>query len=179
MKILAIKLQCRSTFLAWSSYTFFCSTILEVCINATEGDCVSFVCDGIHKFFVCKSTIISVVVHYGDPMMMCECLKGSQNLECFFHIRRFLDVGVAKITVVIDEYCRASISLLWNEAPHHSDETWGSRLHLVDWHALASFDSLVQLTFVFISLHSSRSSRHSAVFACSANRWTNLDEFAG
>ena len=86
--------------------------MLEVRTNATEGDCLSFVCDGIHKFFVRKSTIISVVVHYGDPMMMRKCLKGSQSFECFFYIRGFLEVGVAEITVAIDEYCRASISLL-------------------------------------------------------------------
>ena len=101
-------------------------------INATEGDCLPFVCYNIHEFFVYKSTIISVVVHYGDPMLMCECLKGSQSLECFVHIRGFFEVSVTEITVVIDEYCRARVSLLWYEAPHHSDDTWGSRLYLVD-----------------------------------------------
>ena len=81
-------------------------------INATEGDCLSFVCDGIHKLFDYKSTIISVVVYYGDSMMMREYLKGSQSLEFFFHIRGFLEVGLAEITVMINEYCRASVSLL-------------------------------------------------------------------
>ncbi len=55
---------------------FFCNAILEVGIDPTEGELLSFGAAAVLEGVVCKLSVVAVVVEDADAVLLGEVLKG-------------------------------------------------------------------------------------------------------
>jgi hypothetical protein len=55
---------------------FLCNAILEVGIDSTEGELLSFGAAAVLEGVVCKSSVVAVVVEDADTVLFGEVLKG-------------------------------------------------------------------------------------------------------
>jgi hypothetical protein len=62
---------------------FCCNAILEVGIDPTEGDLMSFCTAAVLEGVVCKSSIVAVVMEDADAVLLGEVLKGLLGIHGF------------------------------------------------------------------------------------------------
>ncbi len=62
---------------------FLCNAILEVGINPTEGELLSFGAAAVLEGVVCKTSVVAVVVEDADAVLFGEVLEGSLGIHGF------------------------------------------------------------------------------------------------
>jgi hypothetical protein len=62
---------------------FLCNAILEVGIDPTEGELLSFGTAAVLEGVVCKSSVVAVVVEDADTVLLSEVLEGSLGIHGF------------------------------------------------------------------------------------------------
>jgi hypothetical protein len=78
---------------------FFCNAILEVGIDPTEGESLSFSTAAVLEGIVCKSSVVAVVVEDADAVLLGKVLEGSLGFHGFLggkfgHQMNLLELGV-------------------------------------------------------------------------------------
>jgi hypothetical protein len=73
---------------------FLCNAILEVGIDPTEGESLSFCTAAVLEGIVCKSSVVAVVVEDADAVLLGKVLKGSLGVHGFLRgeLRHQMDV---------------------------------------------------------------------------------------
>jgi hypothetical protein len=62
---------------------FLCNAILEVGIDPTEGESLSFCTAAVLEGVICKSSVVAVVVEDADTVLLGKVLKGSLGVHGF------------------------------------------------------------------------------------------------
>jgi hypothetical protein len=78
---------------------FLCNAILEVGIDPTEGELLSFCTAAVLEGIVCESSVVAVVVEDADAMLLGEVFKGLLGFHGFLggklgHQMNVLEPGV-------------------------------------------------------------------------------------
>jgi hypothetical protein len=73
---------------------FLCNAILEVGIDPTEGESLSFGAAAVLEGIVCKTSIVAMVVEDADAVLLSEVLKGLLGVHGFLggELRHQMDV---------------------------------------------------------------------------------------
>ena len=78
-----------------------------------------------------------MIVFHHDTSNGSIPFKGLFGLESFFHVRRLLEIDEAQRRVVVDKNGCIMVSFFGEKATHLSNQTWGSRLELVNRNTIA------------------------------------------
>ncbi len=91
---------------------FLCNAILEVCINPTEGESLSFGAAAVLEGVVCKTSIVAVVVEDADTVLFGEVLKGLLGIHGFLGGELCHQMDVLEPGVVVDKDSGRCVALL-------------------------------------------------------------------
>ncbi len=91
---------------------FLCNAILEVGIDPTEGELLSFGAAAVLEGIVCKTAIVAVVVEDADAMLLGKVLKGLLGIHGFLRGELCHQMDVLEPGVVVHEAGGRCVMLL-------------------------------------------------------------------
>jgi hypothetical protein len=91
---------------------FLCNAILEVGIDPTEGELLSFGTAAVLEGVVCKTSVVAVVVEDADAVLFGEVLKGSLGIHGFLGGELHHQMDVLEPGVVVHEDGGHCVALL-------------------------------------------------------------------
>ncbi len=91
---------------------FLCNAILEVGIDLTKGESLSFSTAAVLEGIVCKLSVVTVVVEDADAVLLGEVLKGSLGFHGFLGGKFGHQMNVLEPRVVVHKDSDRCVALL-------------------------------------------------------------------
>ncbi len=101
MPALARMVELLPSTLSEISYGFLCNAILEVGIDPTEGESLSFSTAAVLEGVVCKLSVVAVEVEDADTVLFGKVLKGSLGFHGFLGSKLCHQMNVLEPGVVV------------------------------------------------------------------------------